>query len=288
MLFAGSHSFAYPLQGPISHLILRGFERRMAKRKKPHLLRTIRAVLKEEIDLFHNQLKFPFGQICSMQRNIKENTECNTYYAIKTLSTIIGIIECENYVQTLLFTDLEFKISWRDIKLKVKDWLEVITTNELDEGLHLTPSTLNLNTTAQREKIREDARVLIEGVKDSWQIIWRQFNDVKRAFEFVLVDQPNSDLIYNITDFKPSFIDDFFNLSIDSEHNIRLWHSKNKIISKAMAKNKPIAWSKVDEVYTSTKPTWYIYVKKLLLNNQSDSENESEICSVLRSGTTLY
>ena len=60
-------------------------------------------------------MRYPFGQIVMMERNIKSDQPTRHYYAFKALSTIIELVERENFVKQLLTTDLEFKRNWKKI-----------------------------------------------------------------------------------------------------------------------------------------------------------------------------
>ena len=75
MFFHGIQSFAQPLQEPLSHLILKGFERKIKNLGRQINKRTIRSILSHEIENFNDQMRYPFGQIVMMERNIKSDQE---------------------------------------------------------------------------------------------------------------------------------------------------------------------------------------------------------------------
>ena len=56
----GANAFIAPLQDPIAHLIMRAFQRKTATISEISEEEK-RATLRDEIENFHDQLKYPFG-----------------------------------------------------------------------------------------------------------------------------------------------------------------------------------------------------------------------------------
>ena len=86
MLIPGIQKFAEPIQGSIAHIIMLNFARRMQKISSSRGDAMILLNLRIEIQLFHDQMKFPWGQICMLEKNALCTIPINQYYAIKALS----------------------------------------------------------------------------------------------------------------------------------------------------------------------------------------------------------
>ena len=138
----GANAFIEPLQDPIAHLIMRAFQRKTATISDIAENRKIR-ILTDEIENFHDQLKYPFGKICMMERNAESDVITRQYYAVKELANIVEVIEDENFVRYLNETDGNFSDSWLIAKTKILNWHNEILEYELLKGDVITPSTFN-------------------------------------------------------------------------------------------------------------------------------------------------
>ena len=120
MFIPGAPSFAEPIQGTIAHIIMSNFARRMRELPIGQTDALILINLRIEIQLFHDQMKYPWGQLCMMEKNAMNTEPINQYYAIKALSNVVKIINKENFVKLMNKTDDDFNLLWRKAIIEVE------------------------------------------------------------------------------------------------------------------------------------------------------------------------
>ena len=261
MQIPGLQSFSDPLQGSVSHIILLNFVRKIETLNLPISNAMKRITLDAEIQLFHNQMKYPWGKIVMLEKNAEKNIQQNRYYALKDLTTVIKTIQKENFVRLLLKTDPEFKILLNKSICLVNELLAKIKNNEILGFTSLTYSTFakfeannNNNLNVKLEIIR-----CTKAIKIAWQSIWTKFKLAKNAFEFVLHDL-NTEFEIKISKCKPTITDsDMFLLTIDNKENIRIWIRLSGSLFKAIpSTTKPLKWLNSDNIHTESKSSWYL------------------------------
>jgi hypothetical protein len=291
MFFRGAQSFAQPLQEPISHLILMGFERRIKSVKSPLSKNIINTILNHEIDNFHDQLRYPFGQICMIEKNLKSSNQTNHYYAVKGLENITNLIDSENFTQMLIKTDPEFRQNWVDAKNLTNNWLNKMIRHEIADGIKVTPSTLQFlnRKNKNNDYVKTNTLECIAELKNSWQIIWRKFCDIKRSFDFILKDKNNADITYGLVDYPPEVDENFFMVAIDELHNVRMWHAVKDVLYKSKATQRPTKWVKVEEIFSTKIPKWWLFAKEKIRDTQGTHNCDlSDDLSENLSTTTIY
>jgi hypothetical protein len=264
----GANAFIAPLQDPVAHLILRGFQRKtatisdIAENQKKQILR-------DEIENFHDQLRYPFGKICMMERNSDSVIFTRQYYAVKELSVIVEVIEDENFVRYLKETDGCFADAWLIAKTKIYNWQSEILEYELLKGDIITSSTFNYYRSVINDDnyIKESTKSCVKAVKNAWQLIWYKFLNAKVAFSHIIENKNNS-FSYQLSNVKPEFDDEkYFVLAINANNNIRLWANPADGLFKARPTTRKLKWIHTDTISTNITPLWWLYASEMQNNN---------------------
>jgi hypothetical protein len=290
----GANAFVAPLQDPISHLILRAFQRKAATISEISEEEK-QATLKDEIENFHTQLKYPFGKICMMERNAESDNFDRQYYAVKELSVIIEVIEDENFVRYLKETDENFANAWLMARSKIINWHKEILDYELLKSDVITSSTFNFFRAQLNDNnyIKRTTLSCVKAVKTAWQIIWYKFLDSKKSFAHITENRTNS-FEYALTKNKPTLgHEKFFVLAINANNNIRLWANLEDGLFKARPTTRKLKWIKTDAVSTNITPVWWLYASELGNNyatfqSLKDKLIDQDDLSNNFSATTIY
>ena len=264
----GANAFVAPLQDPVAHLIMRAFQRKTTTISEIAEDQKI-TILRDEIENFHDQLKYPFGKICMMERNAESDNHTRQYYALKELSNIIEVIEDENFVRYLKETDGKFADAWLIAKTKIINWHNEILNYELLKGDVITSSTFNYfrAVTNDDNYIKSTIISCVKAVKNAWQIIWYKFLNAKTAFSHIL-ENKNNVFEYNLTKIKPELgLENYFVFAINTNNNIRLWANLTDGLFKARPTTRKLKWINTDSVSTNITPVWWLYASERINNN---------------------
>ena len=278
MFIPGAPTFAEPIQGSIAHIIMMNFARRMRELPIGQTNALILINLRLEIQLFHDQMKYPWGQIVNMERNAEQNTPMTNYYAIKSLSNIVKIINRENFVKLLYKTDLEFYNIWRKSMTEVDKFYDKIQKFEILDLNNLTASTISLHINTSRENnLNQLLLEAIKQVKIAWQTIWEKFKLTRTAFDYVLSDK-NHNFEIKLSNRKPFIQDEIMiMLSCNNSDEIRLWARTDINLYKARASTRKLKWVVTDGIYTKSNPTWWLYAIKHI-DLDYEENNFANIC----------
>jgi hypothetical protein len=263
MHIPGLQSFADPLQGSIAHIILINFVRRMnvVSNQGSRALKNITLI--GELQLFHDQMKHPWGKILNLESNAKSTIDQNQYYALKDLKLIIGIIERENFVKLLLKTDKEFNNLWFKAVKTTNELLDNVSKKDILGYKDLTASTFALFLFENRNQEFNLSLNLIECVKTikvAWQNIWAKYNATKNAFNYILRDQ-NSEYIIRLGIEEPeNLFENMFAMAINTEEEIRIWVRLNGSIKKSRPSTRALKWIESERIHTdmNPKPSWWL------------------------------
>ena len=269
----GANAFVEPLQDPISHLILRGFQRKVRDMEQVSEVQKIE-ILRNEIENFNEQLRYPYGKICMAENNATSNLFSRQYYAIKDLKNLIEVIDNENFVRYLFKTDEVFRDSWVAAKNRTFKWRKEILDHELLRGDSITSSTFGLFRSLKNDDdyIKKSTSGCIIAIRYSWQMIWRKFLNAKVAFNHVIENMDNN-FIYRLSQIKPQLgTENFFMLAISKNNSIRMWLNVDEGLFKARPTTRLLKWVNCDIVSTDINPTWYLYA--VINNNNSISSND--------------
>ena len=274
MLIPGAPSFADPIQGSIAHIIMINFARRMKELPIGQTDAMILLNLRLEIQLFNDQMKYPWGQIIMMENNALKNEPMNDYYAIKALSNVVKIINRENFVKLLFTTDNDFYNVWRKATSEVDKFYKAINDIEILNLKNLTASTIALvnKSKTQEDTLNKSLLKAITQVKIAWQTIWEKFKLTRKAFDYVLSNKnPNFDI--KLTNVKPFIQDEILIiLSCNNNNEIRLWARADINLFKARATTRALKWVISDEIITKSNPTWWLYaIKRIELDQECNS-----------------
>ena len=290
----GANAFIAPLQDPIAHLILRAFQRKAATISEISEEEK-QETLKDEIENFHDQLKYPFGKICMMERNAESDIFNRQYYAVKELSVIIEVIEDENFVRYLKETDENFANAWLMARTKIINWHKEILDYELLRGDVITSSTFNYFRAQLNDNnyIKRTTLSCVKAVKHAWQIIWYKFLDAKKSFAHITENKTNS-FEYVLTKNKPTLgHENYFVFAINANNNIRLWANLEDGLFKARPTTRKLKWINSNSLSTNITPVWWLYAAKLENNDSTfqslkDKPNDQDDLSYNFSATTVY
>jgi hypothetical protein len=282
----GADTIVNGLEDCIAHLIMANFERKMSSGGKQQN-RLIE--LQSEIDYFNDQLRFPFGQICNIEKNLEAKTNIKLYYAIKSLPGLITNIENEIYTLKLSESNVEFNHLWTNAKKLVSEWLFKLKTFERSNSQNISMSTLVLLLNDKKIDPVKETNECFTAIKTAWQTIWDRFNIVRSAFRFV-TNNSNSEFDVKLTKTEPLKCSrDYFFLAIDNHQHVRLFARAQMLKYKARPANRTLKWVKVDELITETIPTWWISVtrkppsKLIPIKEESDSDRNHS-----RNDSTIY
>ena len=254
-------SFSDPMQGSVAHIILLNFVRKIDTLKSPISNAIKRLTLDSEIQLFHNQMKYPWGKIMMLENNAERNIQQNHYYALKDLTTVVKIIQKENFVRLLVKTDPEFKTLLNKSICLVNELLAKIKNKEILGFSTLTTSTFALFEANNNNNlnVKLEIKRCVKSIKIAWQTIWTKFKTTKNAFEFVLHDL-NPEFEIKLSKNKPIAINsDMFLLTIDNSENICIWIRLNGSLFKTkQSATGPLKWLDTENIHTDSKPTWWL------------------------------
>jgi hypothetical protein len=289
----GANAFVEPLQDPIAHLIMRAFQRKTADFENITETQKI-DILLNEIENFHDQLRYPFGKICMMQRNAESQDFTRQYYAIKELSFITEVIEDENFVRYLKETDGNFADAWAISKNKILEWHKEILSYELLKGDVITSTTFNYFRAIKRDDnyILEKNIECVKAVKYAWQMIWHKFLNAKTAFSHITENRDNM-FSYRLTRFRPSLENErYFLLGINAQNNLRLWANLEKGLFKARPTTRKLKWVKTDLQTTDITPVWWLYAcednNAIIQTDKNNNVEDRDDLSYDFSATTIY
>jgi hypothetical protein len=273
MFIRGAPSFAEPIQGSIAHIIMLNFARKMEifPQEGENL---ILLNLRIEIKLFHDQMKYPWGQILMLEKNANSEDQTNVYYAIKSLANVVKIINRENFVKVLNKTDPEFITLWQQATKEVDKFYEDMQKFEILQCSHITASTMSLYLKLKGEEhfLNKSLIKAVIMVKTAWQSIWEKFKLAKIAFNYVLSDK-NSDFDIGLSKTKPLIHNDrMIMLSCDAKEKIRLWARTDVGLFKARVTLRPLKWETTDKIITTSEPIWWLYaIKNLGLDREANN-----------------
>ena len=260
MIIPGATKFAGPMQGSIAHIILMNYARKMEEFRTRDSESLIILTLRNEIQLFHDQMKYPWGQLLMLEKNANSDIEVNRYYAIKSLTNVVNIIEQENFVKLLRTTDQEFESLWEPAIGLANKLLKEISKFEILENVEITASTLSLFNKIKREKdyVNKTLVKIVDCIKTAWQSIWDKFKLVKKSFEYVLSDL-NEDYDIKLSKTQPYIQDEsLFIIAINKYSNIRLWGRGKSSLFKAVPAERLLKWKSVDHIYTEMRTDWWL------------------------------
>ena len=230
MHIPGLQSFSDPLQGSVSHIILMNFVRKIKTIKSPISNAMKRITLDAEIQLFHNQMKYPWGKIMMLEKNAENNNQQNQYFALKDLFTVVKIIKRENFVKLLLKTDPEFKNLYNKSVELVNTLISKLQTNEILGFSGLTASTYALFESTNNDNFNVKLEIIrcVKSIKVTWQNTWTKFKLAKNAFEFVLHDL-NTEFEIKLSTNRPETTNsDMFIMALNINDEIKIWIRVNK------------------------------------------------------------
>ena len=287
----GANAFIEALQDPISHLIIRGFQRRANEIDNISEYQKIN-ILQQEIENFNEQLRYPYGKLCLAEANARSDDPARQYYAIKELIVLIEVIDSENFTRYLVKTDTSFNDAWATARNMTLTWRNEILSHELLRGDAITSTTLNLfRRLKHNDKYIKDTTLnCLRTIRFAWQMIWRKFLSAKTSLSHITENRDNN-FIYRLTKLKPELNDqNYFLLGINKKNNIRMWVNLDDGLYKARPTTRKLKWVNIDTVNTKIKPLWYLYAVK---NNNNDSSTENEVSdrddlSYDFSATTIY
>jgi hypothetical protein len=274
MIIPGATAFAEPMQGSIAHIILMNFARKMEEFRTRDSEPLTILTLRNEIQLFHNQMKYPWGQLLMLEKNAKTNIEINQYYALKSLTTVVKIIDRENFVKLLRTTDQEFEALWGAALKEAKKLIKEISRFEILENVEITASTLSLYNKIKREKdyVHKNLIKIVDKIKFAWQFIWDQFKLTRKAFDFVLSDL-NDDFDIKLSKIKPFIQDEsLLVVAVNKYSDIRLWGRGKAGIFKAVPAERLLKWKSVDQIDTEMRTDWWLSaIKKIDADYKANS-----------------
>jgi predicted DNA-binding transcriptional regulator AlpA len=273
------------LENCITHEILGNFERKMSGNK--HKLDKLEQ-LQKEIDFFNDELRFPYGQLCGIERNLEAGTNIKLYYALKALPVLISIIDNEIYIQKMCQTMPEFDHLWATAKLVVNRWFTKLRAFEKGNATDITMSTLDKLISSKELKMFTETQKCFNAVKQAWQRVWTNFNEVREALD-TIINQTSSEFDLAISDKEPPRVKrDYFFLGIDENRHVRLFAMVNDKKYKARPAERILKWMDVTSMTTVKQPTWWIAVirKKPEKLFSIREESCSHQCSL--SESTMY
>jgi hypothetical protein len=287
----GLQSFSDPLQDSVSHVILINYVRKINTMKSPISNAMKRVILDAEIQLFHNQMKYPWGKIVMLEKNAENSNQQNQYYAIKDLYTVIKIIQKENFVRLLVKTDPEFKNLLNKSITLVNELLKKLQSKEILGFTGLTASTFALFEANNNNNFNVKLQVIncVKTIKIAWQNTWTKFKLAKNAFEFVLHDL-NTEFEIKLKNSQPSTnYDDMFILAIDNNEDIRIWIRLNGKLFKAKpSSGGPLKWVETDEFIIEKTTSWWLSATKVKhIEYREQKEMYTELLDDF-SSTNLY
>ena len=170
MFIPGAPSFAEPIQGTIAHIIMLNLARRMKELPLGQTDAMILLNLRIEIQLFNDQMRYPWGQLVMMENNALKAKPINQYYAIKSLSNVVMIINKENFVKLMIKTDADFNLLWQKAIAQVNTFYTEIKKLEILNFTHLTASTITLfnRLKGKEDYLNESLMKAITQVKIAW------------------------------------------------------------------------------------------------------------------------
>ena len=288
----GANAFIEPLQDPVAHLIMRAFQRKTATISDITENQT-KQILRDEIENFHDQLRYPFGKICMMERNAESDHITRQYYAVKELANIVEVIEDENFVRYLKETDGNFSDAWLIAKTKILNWHNEILAYELLKGDVITSSTFNFfrATVNDDNYVKKSTLSCVKAVKAAWQLIWYKFLNTKLCFSHI-TENKNNIFEYNLTQIKPEFENEkYFVLAINANNNIRLWANLADGLFKARPTSRRLKWINTSVFSTNITPSWWLYASEnnnAIIHSSKDNTNDLDNLSCNFASSTIY
>ena len=282
----GAETIINGLEDCIAHLIIGNFERKMrSESNKSNKL----IELQLEIDYFNDQMRFPYGQICMMEKNLDSKTNLKLYYAIKNLPGLLFNIDNEIYTQRMIESNLEFKHLWDTAKNLTNNLLFKLKCFERPSAPNIVMSTLVRIIKKGNIDVAKETNECFDAIKQAWQKIWERFNIVRNAFRFI-TDNSESEFTTALTEVEPpQGTLDYFFLAVDNHQRVRLFAKLGGIKYKARPANRVLKWVKVSELLTDTLPTWWISVIRKPSRNLITIKEESDLDRTFSlSNTTIY
>ena len=274
MFIPGAPSFAEPIQGTIAHIIMLNFARRMKELPVGQTNAMILLNLRIEIQLFNDQMRYPWGQLVMMENNALNSKPINQYYAIKSLSNVVKIINKENFVKIMIKTDADFNLLWQRAITEVNKFYTEIRELEILNLTHLTASTVTLfnRLKGKEDYLNESLMKAITQVKIAWQSIWAKFKATKKAFEYVLSDK-NGNFDIKLSNTKPFIQDEILIiLACNNNNEIRLWARSSVNLFKARVSTRQLKWVDTEKFHTNSNPAWWLYaIKKIDLDQEENT-----------------
>jgi hypothetical protein len=289
MFIPGAPSFAEPMQGSIAHIILMNYARKMEEFRSRDSEPLNILNLRNEIQLFHDQMKYPWGQLLMLEKNANNNSNLSQYYAIKALANVVNIIEKENFVKLLRKTDQEFETLWDSATKNVNKFLEEISKFELLDNKEITASTLSLFNQIKRERnyVQKSMIKAVGKIKVAWQTIWEKFKLTRKAFEYVLSDL-NDAFEITLSREKPVVQDQvLFILAVNKYNEIRIWARGTSNLFKAVPAKRILKWNITEAIYTEMRTDWWLSAVKRAFPDP-EINNYANICREDRTDTTVY
>jgi hypothetical protein len=287
MIIPGIPTFAESVQGTIAHIIMLNFARRMKDTIGSKSEAIILLNLRVEIQLFHDQMKYPWGQICMLEKNALCVDSINQYYAIKSLANVVKIIKNENFVKLLRKTDQDFSDLWEKATSEVDKFYKDIKKLEILEYDRITASTVSLYNKSKGEEnfLQESLIKAVNRVKMAWQTIWAKFKQTKKGFNYIL-SAKNLNFEIALSDIEPTVHNEIMiMLSCNDDNEIRLWARNNTQLFKSVVSKRPLKWMPTEKVFTTSKPTWWLYALK---NFDLEQQNNYATISQALTQTTDY
>lgn len=288
MFIPGAPSFAEPLQGSIAHIIMMNFARRMEEFRSRDSQALNWRTLKNEINLFHDQMRYPWGQILSLETNAKSENKLNFYCAVRNLTNVVNIVESENYVKLLNKTDTEFECLWTSAKNTVIKFQKELLRFEILNGSEITASTVDLFNNIKREDkyLQKSLIKATDKVKIAWQTIWEKFKVTKKGFEY-LFSELNGHFDIKISKIQPFVQDEILIiLAVNKYNDIRMWARANTSLFKSIATDRPLKWVPTETIFTRKRVDWWVSaIKKIDLDQEEN--NFANICRE-ESESTVY
>jgi hypothetical protein len=274
MFIPGAPTFAEPVQGTIVHIIMMNYARRIEILPDNQSEAMILMNLRIEIQLFHDQMKFPWGQIVMLERNALCVKPINQYYAIKALTNVVKIINRENFIKLLLKTDQDFRLLWQEATKEVIKFYEDMKDLEILDLDHVTASTVALytKTVGKENDLNKKLIKAVNRVKIAWQSVWAKFNQTRKCFDYVLSDK-NENFDIKLTNTQPTVRDEIMiMLSVNDNNEVRLWARSNISLFKARIANRHLKWVETERIFTTSEPTWWLYaIKRFDLDQESNT-----------------
>ena len=216
----GAETIVNGLEDCIAHLIMGNFERKMSSSlKKSNRLIELQA----EIDYFNDQMRFPYGQICMMEKNLDAKTDLKLYYVIKNLPGLLFNIDNEIYTQKLAESNTEFQHLWANAKNETNALLFKLKTFERPSAPNICMSTLSRIIKANKFNVAKETNECFTAIKLAWQKIWERFNVVRNSFRYITDNSESEFRISLATVEPPQGTLDYFFLSVDNQQRIRLF-----------------------------------------------------------------